>query len=211
MSLKIYITENQKKFLILEKQNKEITDNLKKNENFVKKVFSEVSRQTGLDFKFLLTWGSGIGAFLEPVSEFVSGKFPTMSEPSLYLLLTSVFCTIFLENFENTKVLIKKIKEKNLESEFTETFTKTFELKTAFVQFLESLGVSVDKLVNMLSYTFIIPILSILVNLAQTQQLNSSDIKELAIRIASFGVITLSSGTMKVFLKKLMKRFSSRN
>lgn len=207
MSLKIYITETQQKFLILEKQEEKMVENLKNNENLTKKIFQEVTKQTGLDFKFLFTWGAGIGAFLEPVSDFVKGEFPNMSEPSMYLLLASVFCTIFIESFDVTKILINKIKQKDLKSEFTSTFKKAYELKTVFVQFLESLGVSMSKLVNMLSYTFIIPILSILLNLTQTGTMNSSDIKELSIRLASFGVLTLSSKGISVFLKKIFERF----
>lgn len=207
MSLKIYITETQQKFLILEKQEEKMVENLKNNENLAKKIFQEVTKQTGLDFKFLFTWGAGIGAFLEPVSDFVKGEFPNMSEPSMYLLLASVFCTIFIESFDVTKILINKIKQKDLKSEFTSTFKKAYELKTVFVQFLESLGVSMSKLVNMLSYTFIIPILSILLNLTQTGTMNSSDIKELSIRLASFGVLTLSSKGISVFLKKIFERF----
>ena len=207
MSIKIYITETQQKFLILEKQEEKMVENLKKNENLAKKIFQEVTKQTGLDFKFLFTWGAGIGAFLEPVSDFVKGEFPNMSEPSMYLLLASVFCTIFIESFDVTKILINKIKQKDLKSEFTSTFKKAYELKTVFVQFLESLGVSMSKLVNMLSYTFIIPILSILLNLTQTGTMNSSDIKELSIRLASFGVLTLSSKGISVFLKKIFERF----
>lgn len=207
MSIKIYITETQQKFLILEKQEEKMVENLKNNENLAKKIFQEVTKQTGLDFKFLFTWGAGIGAFLEPVSDFVKGEFPNMSEPSMYLLLASVFCTIFIESFDVTKILINKIKQKDLKSEFTSTFKKAYELKTVFVQFLESLGVSMSKLVNMLSYTFIIPILSILLNLTQTGTMNSSDIKELSIRLASFGVLTLSSKGISVFLKKIFERF----
>ena len=207
MSIKIYITESQKKALILEKQNEQIGETLKNNENFAKEVLQNTTKQTGLDFKFLFTWGAGIGAFLEPVSDFVKGEFPNMSEPSMYLLLASVFCTIFIESFDVTKILINKIKQKDLKSEFTSTFKKAYELKTVFVQFLESLGVSMSKLVNMLSYTFIIPILSILLNLTQTGTMNSSDIKELSIRLASFGVLTLSSKGISVFLKKIFERF----
>jgi hypothetical protein len=209
MSIKIYITESQQQFLILEKQQEKISENLKNNENFAKKIFQEVSNQTGLDFKFLFTWGAGIGAFLEPVSDFVNGEFPHMSESSVYLLLAAVFCTIFLESFDVTKNLIIKIKEKNLKSEFTTTFKKAYELKSVFVEFLESLGVSMNKLVNMLSYTFIIPILSILVSLVETRSMSSSDIRELSIRLASFGVLTISSKIISIFLKKLFKRFEN--
>jgi Na+-translocating ferredoxin:NAD+ oxidoreductase RnfE subunit len=61
----------------------------------------------------------------------------------------------------------------------------------------------------MLSYTFIIPILSILVSLVETRSMSSSDIRELSIRLASFGVLTISSKIISIFLKKLFKRFEN--
>ena len=211
MSIKIYITESQKKALILEKQNEQIGETLKNNENFAKEVLQNTTKQTGIDFKFLFTWGAGIGGFMEPVSDFMRGEFPTLDTASSSLLLTAVFCTIFLENYEVTKKLLVAVKEKNLKTEFTTTFKKASELKTTFVQFLESLGISMSKLVNMLSYTFIIPILSILIDFSQSGEMNWSDIKEIAIRLSSFGVITLSSKAISVFLRKLFVRFSNLN
>lgn len=209
MNLKILITERQKNFLILENTNKQIENVVENSENFFKQVFNEVKKQTNLDFKFLLTWGAGIGAFIEPVADFVQGNFPQMSFSDICLLSVSIFFTLFVENSSILQKLLRKIKENKITSEFESSLEKAKELKETFHEFLKSLGVSVSKMINMLSYTFIIPLLGFLVEYTKEGYLTSESSTEIGIRLASFGILTLSSKTLTVLFKKLINRFSS--
>ena len=93
--------------------------------------------------------------------------------------------------------------------EKTALLEKAKELKETFHEFLKSLGVSVSKMINMLSYTFIIPLLGFLVEYTKEGYLTSESSTEIGIRLASFGILTLSSKTLTVLFKKLINRFSS--
>lgn len=209
MSLKIIITESQNQYIILENAKKNFESNLERSKDFATQVFEEVKKQTNIDFKFLMTWGAGIGGFMEPVADFVKGEFPEISFSSLCLILISVVCTLFLENLTVTSKLINKIREEKLSKIFERSLEKSLELKTAFVEFLLSIGVSFSKLINMLSYTFIIPMLGVFIELGQNAQISSSTADEMALRLTSFGVITISAKTLSVLFKKILKRFSS--
>ena len=76
-------------------------------------------------------------------------------------------------------------------------------VKTTFINFLSGLGVTIHKVINMLSYTFIIPILEILLNIATSGSLNEKQITEIGIRLASYGFITASSSTIEILIKTI--------
>jgi hypothetical protein len=60
-----------------------------------------------------------------------------------------------------------------------------------------------------MSYTFIIPLLPILWDIAKSGHYNMAQTKEVAIRIAGFATITVSGIIMKNLLWKLIKRFTN--
>ena len=74
--------------------------------------------------------------------------------------------------------------------------------------FVQSLNVQIHKMTNILSYTFIIPILPMLWDVAKSGQFNSQETKEIAIRMVSFAVITVSGIVLKNIMWKIIKRFA---
>ena len=124
---------------------------------------------------------------------FRSGKFPDFSSTDVSLIVVSLICTYFIENKEYISELVTKLKEKNLFEAFKEAQSKTTEFLSSFSNFLSTIGITLDKLRKILSYTFIIPILPILINSWDTGVLNMDDAKEIGLRILSYGVLTLSS------------------
>ena len=59
----------------------------------------------------------------------------------------------------------------------------------------------------MMTYTFIIPLVEKLIGIAQTGQLDDGDLKQLALRISSFGLLTVSSIGIVKLVKKMVNRF----
>lgn len=53
------------------------------------KIIKDTLKTTGLDFSFLLTWGAGIGGFMGPVEDFISGKFPSFSSTDISLIMVT--------------------------------------------------------------------------------------------------------------------------
>ena len=207
MSNLVIISESQKRLILRESTKNKLEEKLNTSLEFTNKVVKDTAKITGLDFGFLLTWGAGIGGFFKPVSDFIEGKFPDFSSTDVSLIVVSLICTYFIENKEYISELVTKLKEKNLFEAFKEAQSKTTEFLSSFSNFLSTIGITLDKLRKILSYTFIIPILPILINSWDTGVLNMDDAKEIGLRILSYGVLTLSSEMVVNFVKKIFSRF----
>ena len=65
----------------------------------------------------------------------------------------------------------------------------------------------VYKITNMLSYTFIIPLIPLIYQMATDNLSDEFDLKQLAIRIISFTGLTLSGIIFRELLSKMVRRF----
>lgn len=107
--------------------------------------------------------------------------------------------------------MVQKLKEKKLFDAFIESKQKVTELILSFNNFMSAIGVTIDKLRKMLSYTFIIPILPLLINAWDSGGLSFDDYKEIGMRLVSYGVLTLGSEAVVNFIKKIFGRFPKEN
>jgi hypothetical protein len=141
-----------------------------------------------------------------PVGDFLEGKYPSMNDVEISLLLTGALATFFY----NSPKLIDKIKdivkEKGLETEFDVTLSKTKELNEAFFYFMESLNITLFKISNILGFAFLIPLLPYIHQISEGK-LSIMDIDKIITILLSYGVLTISSSTLKEIMIKLIKRF----
>lgn len=207
MNVNIIITEEQKKILIKESINSKISDVVKENYKFTKKILDETIETTGINLEFMLTWGASIGGFMVPISEYLKSGNIEISDIDLSLILTSIMATLYLENKTTVKELMSHVQERGLSNVFVTGFKKTEELKYSFLKFIESMNITFSKVSNMLAYSFIVPILPMLYQM-NSIGVNSKDIKEMVIRIMSFGLVTISSIVLRDLIKKVIKRFN---
>ena len=206
--MNIVITESQYKKLLLEESSNKILGTLKGLKSMVSDILKKTQKQTKIDFEFLLTWGATIGGIVGPVSDFIDGKFPEINDMEKSLLLTGIILTYFSSNKEKLSKILVIIKEKGLVKTFDEVLRKTEKLEKSFLGFVDSLGITVRNLSNMLAYSFLIPILPKLYQMSETGFTNE-DISELTKRLLSFGIINLSGETVKEILKKIVSRFKN--
>jgi hypothetical protein len=89
-----------------------------------------VKKQFGIDLEFLLTWGTTIGGLVKPVSDFIKGTYPELSDTNLALICTGVILTYFTNNKKLLSEVIEKIKENGLIFEFDLMLEKSGKLKT---------------------------------------------------------------------------------
>jgi hypothetical protein len=82
------------------------------------------------------------------------------------------------------------------------------QLKNTFLNFVESLGVTISSIGNMMAYTFLIPLLPEIYNLVQgtSQDVDPSMIVK---RIVNYGIVTVSSLLLKEIITKVVDRFRS--
>jgi len=206
--MRIIISETQQKVLITERISDELSDSLKNMKEFTKKVLSETQIITGLDFSFLLSWGATLGGLMMPVSQFIEGKYPELSTTDIYLLITGAIASYFSSNKKMLSKLLNIIKEKGLVKIFDELLESTSLLKNTFLDFIDSLNITTSKMSNMLAYTFLIPILPTLYNMAQMSY-DQDVINEIVKRLLGYGVVVVSSVTLKEIIRQIINRFRS--
>lgn len=206
--MKIIISENQKKTLIAEGVSESISRSYKSMKQFTDKVLNETKEITGMDFGFLMSWGATLGGLMMPVNYYIQGKHPELSTTDLSLLITGAMVTFYSSNKKGLNKLLTLIKEKGLIDVFDELLGATTSLKNTFLSFIGSLNITMGKLANMMAYTFLIPILPQLYEMAQTGY-DQNTINQIVKRILSYGVIIGSSIIVKDIIKKIIIRFKS--
>jgi hypothetical protein len=208
--MRIIITESQKRMILLENIGEDLGSIIKQNVERVKKLVSEVQTQIGMNLQFLLTWGAGIGGFMGPVEDFVRGRFPELTDLQVFLIILGVISTHLIENKELNKKILDKIKEDGILKQFKISSKKTNELKSVFSDFVESLGVTFHRITNMLSYTFIIPIIPMIYQMVTDGLVTNSDLKNLATRVIAFTGLTISGILFKDLITKMVRRFKGK-
>jgi len=207
--MKIAVTEHQKKFIITESISEEFNSIIERGYNFTKEILEKSAEQIGINIQFAITWGASIGGMVGPLNDFIKKTESEMSDIEISLLLTGIIASYYVDNKEYVKKILNKIKEEGLSEVFLRVFKKSQELKNAFFDFIESLNITLHKVTNIMSYTFIIPIIPMLYDMATSSNLDGEQISEIAKRLASFGVLTVSGILVKELINKIIKRFKS--
>ena len=81
--MKVILTEIQYKKLLRENFKSSISNVLSSISTFTIKVIKDATQQLKFDFRFLLTYGAGIGAILKSVYEYLEGNFIGLSTNDL--------------------------------------------------------------------------------------------------------------------------------
>ena len=207
--MKILISEKQKKSLIRESIQDNLSEIINQSYKFTKLVLEKTSKQIGLDLRFLISWGATIGGILKPMDDFIKGKFPELTDVQISLLLTGIIANYFFDNQKLIKRLNDKIEEEGITAQFKSILKKSENLKKVFITFIESLNLTIHKVTNIISYSFLIPLIPILYESVNSGNLKISDAKEVTNRLLSFGFLTISGVVLKEIITKLIKRFNS--
>lgn len=208
MKKSVLITERQRKRIIVENVSDRITSEIESGYELVKDVLSKSAKQYNLDVQFLLTWGATIGGIVGPLNDYIQGLSHPFSDEQVCLVLTGVIASLYYDNQKVIDKIIGKIKDEGVISLFTKTLKKGKELKDVFVKLISSLNITTHKFTNIISYAFLIPILSILYNIS-SENFTSSDVNEIVKRIMAAGLVTISGNLLKEVVTKILKRFNS--
>ena len=207
MEVSILITENQKRLLLKESLLKDVSEVIKNNYEVASEILKSSKEQMGVNLQFLVTWGASIGGFVGPLTRFVEGNYPELTPTEVTSIMIGVIATFYLDNRETILKIVNRLKEDGLFDVYIKAVSKGKELKRSFVRFIESLNMTLHKVTNMMTYTFIIPLVEKILSMSQYGEITSDDIKQLAMRIASFGLLTVSSITVVTLIKRMVNRF----
>jgi len=205
--MEFLINEQQLKVILREQKESKMTEYMKELHSFTTEVVNRVMKKYEINLKMLMTWGTAVGGLLMPLDVFLkTGQFD-MSDSQRYLVLAGVAAVLFFDNKRLVSKIIKKIKEEGLEEVFDVAINKGSQLKNTFFEFVESLNLSISTFVDVMAYTFLLPILTDIHSVAT----NTTDVNEAALmigeRLLASGVIASGGTLLNVIIKKLINRF----
>jgi hypothetical protein len=205
--MNIVLTESQYIKILGESVSNEVKEKMESSETLTRSIVQDLKKKFDLDFSFLITWGAVLGGFINPVSQYINGKYPELSTSDISLISMGVIMTYFFNNKKKLSGLLELIKENGLVNEFDDALDKAQLLKDAFLEFMRSLGSLTSSIGNMLAYAFLIPILPTLVAMTQSGVSEAKVQFILKSLLGYVGVIT-SSTTLQKIIEKMLNRFS---
>ena len=200
------INESQLRTILQEQDESRMTEYMKTMYSFTKNLANRVSKVYTLNVKMLLTWGTAVGGLVMPLDQFIkSGEFD-LSDDQRYLVLAGIAFILFFDNKKGLVNILEKIKEEGLEDVFRKTLEKGKDLKSSFKGFLSSLNVSVSSFMDTVAYSFLIPIILDIQNIAES----SVDPKEagllIAERLVSSGIVVIGAQALSQVIRKIIEK-----
>jgi hypothetical protein len=205
--MEFFISEQQLKVILMEQDRSRMSDSMKKLYNFTDSLVTKAARIYGLNVKMLLTWGASVAGLIMPLDNYIrSGRF-NFSENQITLILVGVGMMLFYNTRKVTSKVIEKIREEKLEGVFQVLLRKATELKVSFVDFMDALNVTLGNFLEVVSYSFLIPIITDIQKIAQKTSSISEAAAMIAQRLIASGVIVVGAQALTSLIKKLLKKF----
>ena len=200
------ISENQLKVLVSEGLKSSIEDDMKILNSFSHKLINRVKRRYGLNLKLLLTWGTSFAGLVMPLNNFIEKGSFNLDENQTALLLLGAAAVLYFDNKSLIKKIFSKVKEENLESEFESVLGKGFELRKAFMNFMQSLDTSVRSFSEIISYAFLVPIVTDIYDAAMKIDSIGVATENVTERLLASGVILVGSEILHEVIKSIIRR-----
>ena len=207
--MKVLITEEQYQIILNERIREKVNSILDRLDSLAKKIISDVNKQFGISTKFALTYGAGIGALMEPVEKYLNSEFTGLEPWQVSSLVIAAISIVYFEGKEYDKMK-KDIDNQGLSDELKSAIDKVNQLKVKFSDMLNVLGVSVYRAADILAYTFLLPILGMLINVVNTFGVESVEFNKLMQTLLSSGLITVSSIVFRDVVQKIAKTISKK-
>jgi hypothetical protein len=202
------ITEHQLKIITEGTTDSKFGENMRRLYSFSTRLISKVEKKYGLNLRLLSTWGPAVGGFVMPLDNFIKSGGFNFTEQQSALVLIGVAASIFFDNKPILKKVVDKIKEEGLVDGFKQVLNQAKSLKKVFVKFMESLSTSITSISEIISYSFLIPIISDIQNMLikNPDIVKSSEL--IAERLMSSGVVIVGAVTLTEVINKILKRLS---
>lgn len=202
------ITEEQLRIIIKEQNNSKLTNYMKYMNSFTHKIVNIAKKKFGLNVRFLMTMGTAIGGFLLPLDMFIKQGTFELNDEQAALILTGVAAINFYGAKKNLQDIISKIDEEGLADYFQSVLEKSNKLKSSFVTFLESLSLTLGSVQEIISYSFILPLITDFMSIAQGTADFWTASEIISERIIASGVVIVSGQILIEVINKILKRVS---
>lgn len=205
--MEFLITEEQLRLILSEGGSNKFSSAMKALSKFTTDLVKNVAETYGVNLRMFLTFSTSVGGILLPLDTYVrSGEFSLTDEQRMLLLAGVCFILLF-EGKRGITRLLREIKKANLEKEFNLILSKGRALKLAFKEFMSSLGGAASFFMDIVAYTFLIPIITDIADFAQKSKNIQQTAMLIAERLISSGVVLMTKEVLTNLLSKLMKRF----
>jgi hypothetical protein len=201
------ISESQLKLILTENVKSSMRENMLVLNSFATDLVNRVRRRYGLNLKLLLTWGTSFGGLIMPLNNFIEKGNFELDDYQKALILIGATVILYFDNKSLTKKLISKIKEEGLIEPFEKVLGKGYELRKAFMGFMNSLGTSVNSFSEIVSYAFLIPIITDVYDAILKVDSLSVATENIVERLLASGVILVGSEVLNEVIKSIGKRF----
>jgi len=204
--MNILITESQTKILLSEGISDILKELYSDTIDYSADLYKRVVKRLGLNSKILLTFSAMIGGLARPLEEYLAGKFTHLNEEEIILIVIGVVSILWNENKQMIREILGRIKELDIEDEFKDGFNKTKKLQSSFRRFLASTVKGGSFITDVISYTYMIPLLGYLVMAIQGQDFSAEQIDMLVKRLSMIGVFTISSEIIEGIVRKILEK-----
>jgi len=194
--MKVVLTESQFNNLLKEQFTDKVNKSLSNMSQFSNKVIKDAASQLKFDFRFLVSYGAGIGAILQSVFDYLQGNFTGLNDTQIAGLTVMAVGVVFFEN-KDLKEQIQKINDMGLGSELNKVISFTEKLKDKFSYLLKLLGLSIQRTSNIISYSFLIPLLTIVIDLVTKHGVDSSQYSMFIESLLTSGFIAISGVSLR--------------
>ena len=202
------INESQLRIILQEQDQSKMSDYMKEMYSYTNGLVDRAKSIYGLNLKLLLTWGASVGGFVLPLNNFIkTGRFE-LNEAEQTLILVGIACSVFYDNSRALKLIYKKIKEQGLEDVFKEVLIKSKNLKNSFSKFLSSANVTISSSLDLVAYSFLIPIITDILEASKNSGNFDTIAKTIAKRLIASGFVIVSQALLSDAIKKLIKKFT---
>lgn len=204
--MEFLITESQLKKILTEEERSMLGEYMKQLNSFTKNIVSRVHKSYGLNLRMLATWGASVAGLMMPLDQWLKTGGFNLTDDQRMLILVGVAATLFFETKRPLIKLTETIKQEGLSNIFKMSLKKGSELKDSFAEFMNSINVSVGSFMDIVAYSFLIPIIADI----QYMITGTDDPKQLAITIAerlvSSGVVVIGNQILTNVLRKIITR-----
>ena len=114
---------------------------------------------------------------------------------------------MYFDNKSVIRKILTKVKEEGIESEFQQVLGKGYELRKAFLAFMQSLDTSIRSFSEIISYAFLLPIISDIYDFVLKSDSINVVAGNIVSRLIASGVILVGSEVLHEVIKSMSKRF----
>ena len=205
--MEFLITESQLVSIINEGEKSSFTESMKNLHSFTNNIINKVKRKFELNLKLLSTWGTSVAGLVMPLDEYMkTGEF-NLDDNQRALILIGIIALLYYDNKTIFRRISERIQKEKIEKEFKVVLNKGVELRAVFIEFLESLELSIKSFSELISYSFLIPIVTDIQKYAQNSENLSDTAEMIGERLLASGVILVGAEILNEVLKRMLKRF----